>query len=134
MMMERLFARMWDGIGIARFSNNWTTYGGRVEFGSTFSITDTENGALIVSDADLGTYADNSVVRAIPTPSVEDMAEPDYGSFIRADGQPANEAIKNRDDAVTVPVSQDGNGDDIRDYSDNATPDVPVGLLMMTLW
>ena len=52
------------------FINNWTTYDGRVEFGSTFSITDTENGTLIDSDADLGTYADNSVVtRNIPTPS-----------------------------------------------------------------
>ena len=110
------------------FINNWTTYDGRVEFGSTFTITDTENGALIESDADLGTYADNSVERAIPTPSLADMAQPDYGDFVRLDGLPGNDAIKDKDDAATVGVLQDVDGD-IRDYSDGSTPNVPVGLV-----
>lgn len=110
------------------FINNWTTYDGRVEFGSTFPITDTENGSLIESDADLGTYVDNSVTRAIPTPSPADMAQPDYGDFVRLDGLPGNDAIKDRDDAATVGVDQDADGD-IRDYSDGSTPDVPVGLV-----
>ena len=30
------------------FIPHWTTYDGRVEFGSTFQITDTENGTLII--------------------------------------------------------------------------------------
>ena len=110
------------------FINNWTTYDGRVEFGSTFTITDTKNGSLIESDADLGTYVDNSVARAIPTPSLADMAQPDYGDFVRLDGLPGNDAIKNKDDAATVGVDQDADGDK-RDYSDGSTPDVPVGLV-----
>ena len=46
----------------------------------------------------------------------------------RLDGLPGNPSIQNRDDAATVPVLQDGNGD-IRDFSDGDTPDVPVGLV-----
>ena len=38
------------------FIPHWTTYDGRVEFGSTFQITDTENGTLIDSDLAQGTY------------------------------------------------------------------------------
>ena len=110
------------------FLNHWTTYDDRVEFGSSFQITDTQNGALIESDIDLGTFTDNSVIRTIPTPSLDDMASPDYGDFVRLDGLPGNEAIKDRDDAATVPVLQNADGD-IRDYSDGATPNVPVGLV-----
>ena len=56
------------------------------------------------------------------------MAEPDYGDFVRLDGKPGNETIQNRDDAATVGVDQDADGD-ARDYSDGSTPDVPVGLV-----
>ena len=44
-------------------------------------------------------------------------------------GAPGNAAIQNRDDAATVPVVQNGAGEDIRDYSDPGTPDVSVGLI-----
>ena len=37
--------------------------------------------------------------------------QPDYGDFVRLDGLPGNEAIKNRDDAATVGVGQDADGD-----------------------
>ena len=111
------------------FIPHWTTYDGRVEFGSTFTITDTKNGTLINSNLAQGTYSNTSGPLDIPTPPVEEMAEPDYGSFTRLDGQPGNEAIKNVDDAATVPVLQDGSGNDIRDYSDDDTPDVPVGVI-----
>ena len=111
------------------FINNWTTYDDRVEFGSSFQITDTANGTLINSDLALGTFTDNSIVRNIPTPKIEDMAEPDYGAFVQMSGAPGNAAIQNRDDAATVPVVQNGAGEDIRDYSDPATPDVSVGLI-----
>ena len=59
------------------------------------------------------------------------MAKPDYGSFTRLNGSPGNPAIKNKDDAATVPVEQI-DGEDIRDYADTFsldTPDVPVGLV-----
>ena len=59
------------------------------------------------------------------------MAKPDYGSFTRLNGSPGNPAIKNKDDAATVPVEQ-SDGEDIRDYADTFsldTPDVPVGLV-----
>ena len=110
------------------FINNWTTYDDRVEFGSSFQITDTENGALIESDIDLGTFTDNSVTRIFQhllwrTWPVQTMV-------ILCDWMvmPGNEAIKDRDDAATVGVDQDADGD-ARDYSDGATPNVPVGLV-----
>ena len=47
------YARSEDTNGLSQnFIPHWTTYDGRVEFGSTFTITDTENGTLI--DSNLG--------------------------------------------------------------------------------
>ena len=113
------------------FIPHWTTYDGRVEFGSTFQITDTENGTLIDSDLAQGTYSNTSVTRNIPTPPVELMAQPDYGDFIDLFGNPGNPDIQNKDDAATVGVLQSG-GQDARDYADTPsqdTPDVPVGVV-----
>ena len=113
------------------FIPHWTTYDGRVEFGSTFQITDTENGTLIDSDLAQGTYSNTSVTRNIPTPPVELMAQPDYGDFIDLFGNPGNPDIQNKDDAATVGVLQSG-GQDARDYADTPsqdTPDVPFGVV-----
>ena len=88
-----------------------------------------------------GSYNDNSVARTVPTPKIEDMAQPDYGDFLlMGTDTPANDAIQNRDDALTVPVVQTGAGTvddpyvDVRDYADTLippldTPDVAVGIV-----
>ena len=106
------------------FINNWTTYDGRVEFGKTFDIKDTKNGTLIQSGPD-GNWVDGTINRSIPTPKVEDMAQPDYGAFVQLNGSPGNPNIQNKDGAATVRVESTG------DYSDTPidTPDVPVGLV-----
>ena len=109
------------------FINNWTTYDDRVEFGKTFDIKDTKNGTLIQSGPD-GNWVDGTITRSIPTPKVEDMAQPDYGAFVTMAGAPGNPNIQNKDDAASVPVVQK-DGADVRDYSDASTPNVPVGLV-----
>ena len=126
--------------------DHWTTYDNRVEFGSTFQIMDSGFGetgpdSRITSSTVDGSYNDNSVARTVPTPKIEDMAKPDYGDFLLlGTDTPANDAIKNRDDALTVPVLQTGAGTvddpyvDVRDYADTDippldTPDVAVGLV-----
>ena len=108
------------------FINNWTSYDGRVEFGSTFTIRDTNNGEAIIHDLSTGQYDDTAVVpdREIITPSIEEMALPDYGDFIRIDnGQPGNPNVQNKDDAVTAPIV--GNPD----FSDPNTPNDDVALI-----
>ena len=104
--------------------DHWTTYDDRVEFGSTFTIRDTGSGitapdSRITSSTVDGSFSDTSVDRIVPTPKIEEMAQPDYGDFLLLNTTtPANEAIKNKDDEATVPVVQDGSGNDNRDYDD----------------
>jgi hypothetical protein len=112
------------------YVNNWKTYDDRVEFGSTFQVADTDGNYAWNGD---GTGFDPAEVPliSVPTPTLEAMARPNYGSFTRLDGSPGNPAIKNKDDASNVPVLQ-SDGKDIRDYADTFsldTPDVPVGLV-----
>ena len=57
------------------FIPHWTTHEGRIEYGTTFQITDTENGTLIDSNLAEGTYSNASVTRNIPTPPVEATLE-----------------------------------------------------------
>jgi len=112
------------------YINNWKTFDGRVEFGSTFQVFDTDGTYSWGGDGSGFNPADIPSI-TVPTPTLEEMAKPDYGSFIRLNGSPGNPAIKNKDDAATVPVEQ-SDGEDIRDYSDTFsldTPDVPVGLV-----
>ena len=112
------------------YINNWNTFDGRVEFGSTFQVFDTDGTYAWNGDGTGFNPADIPSL-TVPTPTLAEMAKPDYGSFTRLNGSPGNPAIKNKDDAVTVPVEQSG-GQDIRDYSDTFsldTPDVPVGLV-----
>lgn len=109
--------------------NNWTTYDDRVEFGSNFPIQDTGNGAYITQNLSMGQYDDSAVVtRQIPTPNIEDMAQPDYGGFTPtgpAAGLAGNPDIQNVDDAATARVASAGNYTDVP----TDTPDVPVGLV-----
>ena len=109
--------------------NNWTTYDDRVEFGSTFPIQDTGNGTYITQNLSMGQYDDSAVVtRQIPTPKIEDMAQPDYGGFTPtgpAAGLAGNPDIQNVDDAATARVASAGNYTDVP----TDTPDVPVGLV-----
>jgi flagellin-like hook-associated protein FlgL len=126
------YERSEDTNGLSQnFIPHWTTFDGRVEFGSTFQITDTENGTLIDSNLAQGTYTNTSVSRDIPTPPVEEIAEsnPEYGTFVDLFGNPGNPDVQNRDDAVNVGVVDNVNGDDELDYSDPDTPDVSVGLV-----
>ena len=112
------------------YINNWKTFDGRVEFGSTFQVFDTDGTYAWGGDGTGFNPADIPSI-TVPTPTIEEMAKPDYGSFTRLNGSPGNPAIKNKDDAATVPVEQ-SNGEDIRDYADTFsldTPDVPVGLV-----
>ena len=112
------------------YINNWRTFDDRVEFGSTFEVFDTDGTYAWNGDGTGFNPADIPSI-TVPTPTLEEMAKPDYGSFIRLNGSPGNPAIKNKDDAATVPVEQ-SDGEDIRDYSDTFsldTPDVPVGLV-----
>ena len=59
----------------------------RVLFGpgdtnGSFTITDTENGTLINSSTEDGSYVDNSKTISVPTPSWEDMASPAYLDYV----------------------------------------------------
>ena len=112
------------------YINNWTTYDDRVEFGSNFEIYDTD-GTYAWNGDGSGFDPEEVPEISIPTPTLDQMAKPNYGTFTRLDGSPGNPAVRNRDDAVNVPVLQSG-GEDVRDYSDTFsldTPDVPVGLV-----
>ena len=112
------------------YINNWKTFDGRVEFGSTFQVFDTDGSYEWGGDGSGFNPADIPSI-TVPTPTIQEMAKPDYGSFTRLNGSPGNPAIKNKDDAATVPVEQI-DGEDIRDYADTFsldTPDVPVGLV-----
>ena len=112
------------------YINNWKTFDGRVEFGSTFQVFDTDGTYEWGGDGSGFNPADIPSI-TVPTPTIQEMAKPDYGSFTRLNGSPGNPAIKNKDDAATVPVEQI-DGEDIRDYADTFsldTPDVPVGLV-----
>ena len=112
------------------YINNWKTFDDRVEFGSTFQVSDTDGTYAWNGDGTGFNPADIPTI-TVPTPTLAQMAKPDYGSFTRLNGSPGNPAIKNRDDAATVPVEQSG-GEDVRDYSDTFsldTPDVPIGLV-----
>ena len=130
--------------------DHWTTYDNRVEFGSTFQIRDTGSGttapeSLVTSSTVDGSYSDLSVMRTVPTPKMEVIREdapPEYGDFLLPNTDtPANEAIKYRDDALTVPVEQTGAGTvddpfvDDRDFVDPVfpvpidTPEVALGLV-----
>ena len=112
------------------YINNWKTFDGRVEFGSTFQVFDTDGTYAWGGDGTGFNPADIPSI-TVPTPTLADMAKPDYGSFTRLNGSPGNPTIKNKDDAATVPVEQ-SDGEDIRDYADTFslnTPDVPVGLV-----
>jgi flagellin-like hook-associated protein FlgL len=112
------------------YINNWKTFDDRVEFGSMFQVYDTDGSYAWNGDGSDFNPANIPSI-TVPTPTLADMAKPDYGSFARLNGSPGNSAIKNKDDAVTVPVEQSG-GQDVRDYSDTFsldTPDVPVGLV-----
>ena len=77
----------------------------------------------------MGQYDDSAVVtRQIPTPKIEDMAQPDYGGFTPtgpAAGLAGNPDIQNVDDAATARVASAGNYTDVP----TDTPDVPVGLV-----
>ena len=80
------YDRVQDVNGLSQnFIPHWTTHEGRIEYGTTFQITDTENGTLIDSNLGEGTYSNTSVTRNIPTPPVEAIEEtnPDYGSIRR---------------------------------------------------
>jgi hypothetical protein len=112
------------------YVNNWKTYDDRVEFGSTFQVADTDGNYAWNGDGTGFNPAEVPLI-SVPTPTLEAMARPNYGSFTRLNGLPGNPAIKNKDDAATVPVLQ-SDGKDIRDYADTFsldTPDVPVGLV-----
>ena len=112
------------------YVNNWKMYDDRVEFGSTFQVFDTDGSYAWNGDGTGFNPADVPSI-TVPTPTLAQMAKPDYGSFTRLNGSPGNPAIKNRDDAATVPVEQSGR-EDVRDYADTFsldTPDVPIGLV-----
>ena len=100
-----------------------------MEFGSTFPIQDTGNGTYITQNLSMGQYDDSAVVtRQIPTPKIEEMAQPDYGGFTPtgpATGLAGNPDIQNVDDAATARVTSAGNYTDVP----TDTPDVPVGLV-----
>ena len=100
-------------------------YEGRVEYGTTFRITDTENGTLIDSNLAQGTYSNTSVERDIPTPQVAAILEsdPEYGSFVDLDGNAGNEDIKHKDDAATVSLERNPG------YAKPNNPTVPIGLV-----
>ena len=112
------------------YIDNWKTYDDRVEFGSTFQVYDTDGTYAWNGDGTGFNPADIPSI-TVPTPTLEEMTKPNYGSFTRLNGSPGNPAIKNKDDAATVPVVQSA-GEDSRDYADTFslnTPDVPVGLV-----
>ena len=112
------------------YVNNWKMYDDRVEFGSTFQVFDTDGSYAWNGDGTGYNPADVPSI-TVPTPTLAEMAKPNYGSFTRLNGSPGNPAIQNRDDAATVPVVQSG-GEDVRDYADTFsldTPDVPIGLV-----
>ena len=108
------------------FIPHWTTVEGRIEYGTPFQITDTENGTLIDSNLAEGTYSNlTGPPIDIPTPKVEEILEtdPEYGSFVDLDGNDGNEDIKHKDDAATVPLARDPG------YANLNNPTVPIGLV-----
>lgn len=121
------YTRSEDTNGLSQnFIPHWTAFEGRIEYGTPFQITDTENGTLIDSNLGEGTYSNTSVTRDIPTPPVEaiEETEPDYGSFVgEALGNDGNEAVKHKDDALTVPLARDAG------YTNPSNPTAPVGLV-----
>lgn len=86
------------------FIPNWTKYDGRINFGNSFTINDTQNGTLISSSLVDGSYTDNSVNVAIPTPQMADMFEqPTY----EYEGRTADPAIVGTDNS---PLTTNPNG------------------------
>jgi len=99
---------------IENFIPNWTTYNGRINFGSTFTINDTQNGTLISSSLVDGSFTDNSVNVAIPTPQMADMFEqPTY----EYEGRTANPAIVGTDTSPLA-VNPTGSVDLIANQTD----------------
>ena len=99
---------------IENFIPNWTTYNGRINFGNTFTINDTQNGTLISSSLVDGSYTNNSVNVAIPTPQMADMFEqPTY----EYEGRTANPAIVGTDTSPLA-VNPTGSVDLIANQTD----------------
>ena len=84
---------------------NWySSDANRVLFGSgntngSFTITDTENGTLINSSTQDGSYSNNSKTITVPTPSWQDMASPAYADFTDNFGntRSSTPAVEDRD-------------------------------------